>query len=102
MARPENKRMQEFLKANGIKAKAKYLPNGSLKHTWLLYNPDLRWTEEFAAQVNALGFVDYDHKPLGKFSGNGGVMSIYVRGHYELLGGDRPLPPGVVLQSLPV
>ncbi len=95
MARPENKRMQEFLAANGINARAKYIKDGSLKYTWRLYNPDIKWTEELASRINGLGFVDFDNKPLARFSGNAGVFSVFVRGHYELLGGDQPMPPHV-------
>jgi len=99
--RPENNRMQEFLAANGIKARAKYTPDGSMKYNWRIYNYQTPWSEELAAKLNGLGFTDFMGKPLGRFSSNGGVLSVAVRGHYELLGGDRPLPPHVPAGFLP-
>lgn len=83
--RPENVRMQNFLAANGIKATVKYLPDGSLRGCWRLSDTDQPWTMELAGKLNALGFTDFDLKPLGQFSGNGGVFSCFVRGHNELL-----------------
>ena len=84
MVRPENKRMQEFLAAHGIVARAKWLSTGSLKRTWRLWQR-CTWTPELAAKLNALGFVDYNNKPLGQFSGNGGTFCVFVRGHEDLL-----------------
>lgn len=88
--RPENVRMQEFLASHGIAAKAKYLFAGSMRGTWQLYNGQIQWTMELAEKLNALGFLDYDGKPLGQFSGNGGYFSVSVRGHDELLHAYQP------------
>jgi hypothetical protein len=82
--REENKAMQNYLKYHGIECRVKYIWNGSIKHTWRLYNPEIRWTDELAQQLNDLGFRDFDYKPLGKYSGNGGVFSVCVRGNYSL------------------
>jgi hypothetical protein len=85
--RPENRRMQEFLASKGIQAIPKYLSAGSLKGCWRLSNPATRWSDELANQLNALGFLNFDGRPLGKFDGNGGVFCVFVRGHNELLEG---------------
>ena len=89
--KPENKKMQNFLKANGIDAVPKYIPTGSLKHCWRLYgkngngwNGYQRWTPDLAEKLTALGFTGLYH-PLGEFDGNGGVFSVFVRGHFEFL-----------------
>ena len=82
--RPENSRMQDFLKANGILATPKYLHDGSLRGCWRLSSSE-PWCIELANKLNALGFVDFDGKPLGQFSGNGGHFCVFVRGHSELL-----------------
>ncbi len=91
--RPENKRMQEYLKANGIEAIPKYIATGSLKHSWRLYGTGgdgwegyQKWTPELVEKLTALGFRGL-HNPLGKFDGNGGLFSVCVRGHYEFLNG---------------
>jgi hypothetical protein len=83
--RPENKRMQEFLRRAGINCTPKYLATGSLKHTWRLYGKAQWWTGELCNALTELGFLDYNNQPLHQFSGNGGVFSVFVRGHYELL-----------------
>ena len=82
---PENKRMQTFLKQNGINAMPKYIATGSLKRTWRLYNLKQSWSMDLADKLTALGFNGL-HGPLGKYSGNGGLFSVFVRGHFELLG----------------
>uniref|UniRef100_A0A6M3LUX7 Uncharacterized protein n=1 Tax=viral metagenome TaxID=1070528 RepID=A0A6M3LUX7_9ZZZZ len=96
--RPENKRMQEFLRGNGINAVPWYIFKGSMKRTWRLYGKngkgsDLsnyqKWTPDLAEKLNGLGFRDYDGKPLGLYSGNGGVFCIFVRGHYDFLEGGK-------------
>ena len=79
--------MQEFLAANGINAVPKWLPDGSLKHTWRLYNKAVAWTEDLAAKLNGLGFTNWDGKPLGAYDGNGGMFCCFVRGHDEFLKG---------------
>ena len=90
--RPENQKMQEFLKSNGIDAKAKYIPNGSLRGTWRLYNPVMKWTPELQNKLANLGFTDFDGRALNPYSGNGGVFSVFVRGHDELLQNAEPQP----------
>ena len=82
--RPENKRMQEFLKNNGIKCHAKWIPDGSLKHTWHLWNTKIQWTSEIWDKLNGLGFHWIDGKPLGEHMGNGGVLSVCVYGHHDI------------------
>ncbi len=74
-----NKQMQDFLSQHGIEAIPKWITKGSLQRTWRLYNKKTKWSEELAAQLNGLGFVDYAGKPLGKFSGNGGMFCVFVR-----------------------
>ena len=78
--------MHKFLSANGLpNVRVKYLPDGSLKRCWRLEQPNTKWTEELAVKLNELGFTDFDHMPLGRFSGNGGEFQVSVRGHNELL-----------------
>jgi len=95
--RPENKRMQEFLRASGINAVPKYIFKGSLRGSWRLYgienkkdvggyglNKYQKWTLELAEKLTALGFRGL-HGPLGIYDGNGGVFSVFVRGHNNFL-----------------
>jgi len=82
--------MQAFLLHHGIVCRAKYLPDGSMKHLWHLYGPG-KWTPELTAALTALGFTDFDRKPLGRFSGNGGTFSVSVSGHLEFLTSDPVL-----------
>ena len=83
--RPENTAMKNFLAAHGIRATPRYEWKGSMRGTWYLYDGDTRWTDELCAKLTALGFADFDGKPLGRFAGNGGSFSVSVRGHNELL-----------------
>lgn len=83
--RPENYRMMAWLKERGIVARVKWIATGSMKRTWRLYESSTPWTLDLADRLNALGFVDYNNEPLGQFSGNGGMFSVFVRGHEELL-----------------
>lgn len=78
---PANKLMKELLAANGIKAMPKYLPDGSMKGTWRIYDKHTKWFDnpELWAKLTAIGFVDYDHKPFTQYSGNGGTFSICAR-----------------------
>jgi len=96
--RVENKQMQEFLKANGINAVPWYIFKGSMKGCWRIYGKHGKgfgwdamdkWTPEIAEILNGLGFRDYAGKPLGQFSGNGGMFQTFVRGHYEFLEGGK-------------
>ena len=80
-----NRKMQDFLKANGIIARAKYIQNGSLTHCWNLYGKGQYWNNELREKLTKLGFTAFDEKPLHKYSGNGGLFSVFVRGHYEFL-----------------
>ena len=79
--RIENKKMVEFLNANEVKARVKYIATGSLKGSWRLYEPKTDWynNTELHKKLTALGFTDYDGKPLNKFSGNGGRFQIFAR-----------------------
>lgn len=81
----ENKRMKEFLSANGIEATPKFLAAGSIKGCWRLYNHKVEWFDntELQEKLTALGFTNYEGKPLNNFSGNGGRFSVFVR-HAEL------------------
>jgi hypothetical protein len=85
--RTENKNMISFLKQNGIntKVKVRYLWEGSMAGCWQIHSPGQSWTAELCEKFTALGFKDFDFTPLGKFSGNGGMFSVSVRGHNELL-----------------
>lgn len=83
--RPENQRMQVFLALHGIQATPKWIADGSLKRSWRLYNHDMPWSIDLANQLNALGFRSLRNEPLGQFDGNGGLFSVFVRGHEELL-----------------
>jgi len=82
--KPENKRMKDFLKDNGITAKATWISTGSLKGNWRLYNPEQKWTRELEKQLTQLGFVGFDNKPLTWVSGNGGMFSVFVKGYENL------------------
>lgn len=92
--RPENKRMQAFLKSNGISAVPWYISRGSMRGCWRLYGKNgkgfasdvmEKWSPELAEKLNDLGFRDYAGQPLGIYSGNGGMFCTFVRGHYEFL-----------------
>lgn len=74
-----NKIIQDFLRKNGIIARVKRIDKGSLSNTWRLYNPNEKWTEELGLKLEDLGFRDFDGKPFNRFSGNGGVFSVFVR-----------------------
>lgn len=82
---PENRRMQSFLRAFGIECVPKFIHTGSLKGCWRLYNPSYRWTSEYADLLNDAGFTWIDGRPLTGREGNGGMFSVFVRGHNELL-----------------
>ena len=83
--RPENARMKEYLDKNGVKAIPKWLPDGSLKRTWRLYDKNTQWSIDLAAKLNSLGFLDYNGKPLDEHSGNGGMFQVFVRGHNDMV-----------------
>ena len=103
--RPENQRMQAFLKENGIDAVPKYLDKGSCKHSWRLYGVTgekdangypiyQKWwgNKPLIAKLDALGFTNLFGEKLSDIDGNGGVFSVFVRGHYELLKEPEPTP----------
>ncbi len=95
--------MQQFLHDNGIEAVPKRIYDGSLKNTWRLYNPGVRWSVELANQLTALGFASYNGRPLDGFDGNGGMFSVFVRGHEELLQEDAPaVESGPMVKIAPV
>jgi len=79
--KPENKEMQEYLKQHGIKASVKRIDKGSLRGTWRLYNSKLLWDEKLSEKLRKLGFRDFDGNPLHKYSGNGGLFSVFARIH---------------------
>ena len=83
--RNENVRMQNWLRSNGINARVKYLSSGSLKGSWRLSAPNEPWTEELVEKLSKLGFDGFDGRPLNRYSGNGGMFSVFVRGHNEML-----------------
>ena len=96
--RPENKRMQDFLENHQISdVTPKYISTGSLKGCWRLCRRVkvqgktifFKWGSTDAEQLNGLGFTDFDGKPLGTYSGNGGSWQVFVRGHQELLNAIR-------------
>ena len=91
--RPENKAMADFLASKGITGVVpKYIDKGSLRGCWrLCIKGPVRgiwkqWAMADAELLNGLGFVGFDGKPLGMYSGNGGMWQVFVRGHNELLG----------------
>lgn len=76
--RTENKNMQIWLAKNGIKAMPKYISSGSMRGTWRLFGKGKFWgNKELQNKLTALGFVDFDGKPLSDYSGNGGDFSIF-------------------------
>ena len=90
-----NKKMKEFLQANGIICEPHYIPDGSMRGTWRLTGrADRRaklfddryqkWTPELEIKLDGLGFKDFDGKPLNQYSGNGGFFSIFVRSPIEV------------------
>lgn len=92
--RPENKRMQAFLRANGIEAVPKYIATGSCKRTWRIYGKTghgqsyenyQRMTGELVQKLNDLGFTNMWGEPIGQYEGNGGLFHVFVRGHNEFL-----------------
>jgi hypothetical protein len=91
--RIENKRMMVFLKFHGIRAKARYEREGSMRGTWSLYDQETAWEPTLTAKLTELGFTDFQGKPLSWYSGNGGRFSVSVRGHNELLLGDPVFGP---------
>lgn len=77
--RDENKEMKRWLESNDIYARVKLIRSGSLAGCWRLYNPKMFWSELLADKLNKLGFTDFDGKPLGIYSGNGGFFSVFAR-----------------------
>ena len=77
--RPENTQMKTFLSEKGISATPKFLWKGSMKGCWRLYNYKQQWNPELCDQLTSLGFIDFDGRPLHKFSGNGGIFSVFCR-----------------------
>ena len=103
--RPENKRMQAFLRNNGIEAVPMYIKDGSLRNSWRLYGLEgktpegapiwVKWWDNIELQdkLNSLGFTDLWGNSLSNSTGNGGDFSIFVRGHNELLTEEPPAIP---------
>lgn len=73
--------MKGLLASKGIKATPKYIADGSLRGTWRIYDRNAQWRNNFGlwTKLMALGFTDYSGGPLDKFSGNGGLFSIFAR-----------------------
>lgn len=81
--------MMQYLKDNEIKATPKFLWKGSLKGCWRLHNykkvngqiVSENWAGNYDLQnkLTALGFVDFDGKPLSDLCGNGGWFSVFLR-----------------------
>ena len=83
---PQNKNMTEFLKKNGIiTTKVKLITTGSMKGCWSLYGKDQKWTKELIVKLTELGFRDFQNRPFTEWSGNGGMFSVFVRGHEEMM-----------------
>lgn len=81
--RPENIEMKQYLNKHGIKCRVKYIRAGSLRGCWRLYSKGERWTAEPRKKLTALGFVDFDGRPLSQLSGNGGLFAVFAR-HPEI------------------
>ncbi len=81
--RQENKNAQAFLLHHGIRCRAKYFPAGSIRG-WRFSDMATGWTDAIRERLTALGFTDYNGEPLSKYSGNGGMLCIFCRGHEEL------------------
>jgi hypothetical protein len=77
---PQNKAMRLLLKTNGIDAMPKYLATGSMKGCWRIYGKGDWWDNtELQNKIINMGFRGFDGQPLSKFSGNGGMFSIFAR-----------------------
>lgn len=74
-----NANVQNYLKRNGITASVKRIDDGSLKGRWRIYGKGQPWTRELIDKLTKLGFKDMDGKPLNRYSGNGGMFSIFAR-----------------------
>lgn len=84
--RPENQKMKEYLALNGIDCTPKYLFDGSLKKTWRLYNPKIKWWDNTVLQnkLKELGFKDYNGHEITN-TGNGGAFSVFLRAPLEMM-----------------
>src|SRR5437016_13913291 len=83
--RPENKRMQSWLKAHGVTATPKYIREGSMRGCWRLYDKEQPWTHALREKLTSLGLVGFDGQRIAQFAGNAGMLSVFVRGHNEML-----------------
>jgi hypothetical protein len=81
--RPENAKMKAWLREHGIDARPRFITEGSMRGNWIIYGPGQRWTKELIDLFSVLGFVGFDGQPLGPYSGNGGMFSIYVIPKYD-------------------
>lgn len=75
--RPENKRLKAYLQEHGIDCTPCFLWQGSMRGSWRLKGKGA-WTLAMARRLTALGFVDNDGQPLGRFSGNGGAFQVVI------------------------
>jgi hypothetical protein len=88
--RLENRRMKDYLAAQGVEAVPFFIWDGSMKGCWRLSDSEQRWSMALATTLMDFDFVGYDGGPLGEFSGNGGTFCCFVRGHNEFLDGVAP------------
>lgn len=77
---------QEVEQFSGIKVNVCYIKKGTLKGNFRIQDKanNVQWwgNDQLIQQFNDNGFVDFDEKPLTKFSGNGGSFSIFVHKKY--------------------
>lgn len=74
-----NRKMKDFLAGHGIECIPKRIDAGSLRGTWRLYGKGQSWTQELQDRLNFIGFRDFDGELFGRYSGNGGIFSVFAR-----------------------
>ena len=84
--RPENQRLLAFLQPPfpGLDLRVKRIREGSLRGSWRIYVPGVKWSEELGQKFLDLGFLNLWGDPDLKHVGNGGLFSVFLRGHNEL------------------
>lgn len=83
--RPENQKMQAFLKSRGIDATPKYISEGSMRGVWRLYKKNATFTKEIESKLTEIGFTNYDGSPLDRYIGNGGIFQVFVKASSEII-----------------
>jgi len=82
-----NKRIKNYLANNGIIATPQLIKNGSMRNTIRIYQKNKEftdgcqlsfWNKELVDKFTALGFMNFDKKPLTIFSGDGGRFHIFA------------------------